>query len=498
MRRVAIIAVALLGACVAEPDYDGRPCGAGRACPDGFACNLGDICRRACSDLVPCPQSNQTCEGGLCVTPGTRDAGEDTMMMGECEGPNKLCTMPPPPVCEDDEYKTYASEGTCDTATNTCVYLESVRPCPGCEETCLGPCANLTCDDLQGGCRSNGRCEPNGAGGVECFYTIASNGTTCTKAGGGNGICTDGICGDCGTDTDCQGADLCVTGSQCVGGSCTMGTRTICESPPIACVEEIGMCNPLTGSCEYAPLVNGTACDDMNVCTTGETCINGVCSGGTSMNCADTNPCTDDVCDPAMGCQNPPNTAPCDDGDLCTYGDVCSGGTCGGTTVTCNSTDCITRSCNGTATCDQSFRPSGTACTADGNPCTNDRCNASGTCTHPILANGTACGAVPEDRCCSGTCVDISSDTNNCGGCGLSCAAGRACESVFLTTECPDRPANTTGRCVCNNANAECPGTQICRTFTPHNDRCAPVDAGSCAPGGVFVDVAACPNYCTY
>jgi subtilisin family serine protease len=44
--------------------------------------------------------------------------------------------------------------------------------------------------------------------------------------------------------------------------------------------------------------------------------------------CDDGNPCTDDVCDPATGCQYAPNTSPCSDGTDCTVADRCSGGQC--------------------------------------------------------------------------------------------------------------------------------------------------------------------------
>src|SRR5262245_27532748 len=42
----------------------------------------------------------------------------------------------------------------------------------------------------------------------------------------------------------------------------------------------------------------------------------------------DNNLCTDDVCNGAGTCMHVPNTAPCDDGNTCTLGDVCSAGTC--------------------------------------------------------------------------------------------------------------------------------------------------------------------------
>jgi hypothetical protein len=44
--------------------------------------------------------------------------------------------------------------------------------------------------------------------------------------------------------------------------------------------------------------------------------------------CSDGNACSDDICNPDLGCTFPPNTAPCDDGNLCTDGDVCAAGAC--------------------------------------------------------------------------------------------------------------------------------------------------------------------------
>jgi hypothetical protein len=39
----------------------------------------------------------------------------------------------------------------------------------------------------------------------------------------------------------------------------------------------------------------------------------------------------------------------------------------------------------------------------------------------------------------------------------------------------------------------------VCRWGQPsYNQRCAPRDAGECASGQSFVDVASCPNFCAY
>jgi lysyl oxidase len=44
--------------------------------------------------------------------------------------------------------------------------------------------------------------------------------------------------------------------------------------------------------------------------------------------CDDGNPCTDDLCDPILGCRHFNNSAACSDGNACTANDVCSAGVC--------------------------------------------------------------------------------------------------------------------------------------------------------------------------
>ncbi|MCB9735882.1 MAG: hypothetical protein H6745_25120 [Deltaproteobacteria bacterium] len=229
-------------------------------------------------------------------------------------------------------------------------------------------------------------------------------------------------------------------------------------------------------------------------------CEAGLCTGcAADADCDDGEPCTDDRCDDAV-CVQVPNTAACDDGDACTFADACAGGACAGTAVVCQDDPgpCgANRACNGTAACTVTYPGSGTGCN-DGNACTvGDHCNGGGACVGGGAAtNGTGCGAAASRRCCGGTCVDTSADASNCGGCGIVCGAGLACEDPGVTTGCGT--ADSSGRCRCTGANAQCPGSQICRTFTPWNNRCAPVDAGSCAPGQHVVALSSCPDLCSY
>jgi hypothetical protein len=84
-------------------------------------------------------------------------------------------------------------------------------------------------------------------------------------------------------------------------------------------------CDPATGAVNLA---NTAPCDDGSLCTTVDTCAGGACQGGSPLDVDDSNFCTDDSCDPLIGAVYANNSASCDDGDACTDGDVCSAGVC--------------------------------------------------------------------------------------------------------------------------------------------------------------------------
>ena len=82
-------------------------------------------------------------------------------------------------------------------------------------------------------------------------------------------------------------------GDICVEGGCVSGDPVICADDGDACTIEY--CNSSTGECGSYPL-----------------------------NCDDLDPCTNDSCDPASGCQYTSNPgAVCDDGFQCTSEDIC-------------------------------------------------------------------------------------------------------------------------------------------------------------------------------
>ena len=103
------------------------------------------------------------------------------------------------------------------------------------------------------------------------------------------------------------------------------------------------------------PCTINADCDDGIVCNGFETCDLGlgVCESGTPLDCNDGNACTDDSCDSVNGCVFTDNTGPCDDGDMCTINDLCSGGTCSsGSPAICDDSDvCTTDSCDSSTGC---------------------------------------------------------------------------------------------------------------------------------------------------
>lgn len=60
-------------------------------------------------------------------------------------------------------------------------------------------------------------------------------------------------------------------------------------------------CDSLCIQCIHTDLSSGTPCDDEDLCTEDDQCIDGICQG-TPKNCDDSDPCTDDSCDPDVGC----------------------------------------------------------------------------------------------------------------------------------------------------------------------------------------------------
>ncbi len=85
---------------------------------------------------------------------------------------------------------------------------------------------------------------------------------------------------------------------------------------------------------------------------------------------------------------------------------------------------------------------------------------------------GLPCSALncqgPQFECCSGECVNLLDDVQNCGACGVACTGRRTCESG--TCECPAGTQDCSGICVnllsdnsnCGQCGNQCTGIKTC------------------------------------
>jgi len=337
------------------------------------------------------------------------------------------------------------------------------------------PCAtNLECrvDGVQGSCLPSGFCAyPDGRCPSDLRYgPAAGDGLAfeCVPPGGGEGNETNAFV-DAESSVDPSSTVTTVMPETSLAETAAEGCGS-CDAPPSDCVEPNGVCEE--DGCVYPPVQAGSACELADPCV-----VAAACDG--SGNCLVTR---------GMTCDNPPG--PCDSAKgLCSKDGTCSYEPLRAGTRCDDGDGCTTgETCNAAGMC-----TGGEPCDTD-DPCATASC-VGGRCEVDPVADGTQCGA-SSDRCCGGACVDISSDEDNCGGCGVACQADDSCESVSATASCELAPAATSGRCTCDAANADCPLGQVCRTMTPFNNRCSPDGAANCVDA--FQDVNLCPNYCFY
>jgi len=223
-------------------------------------------------------------------------------------------------------------------------------------------------------------------------------------------LCDDGLDNDCDGDTDEGCGELC--------------GDTACNDPPARdCLDEdrlryfspAGVC--VDEQCEYPAIVVTCNMGCLNESCLGDACLGLVCTG-------DSNPCTDDGCDPLSGCTHIPNTAPCEDGDLCTGQDMCRGGVCVvGSERDCDDgLSCTSERCEPAIGC--VITPDDMECD-DLDPCTDNLCDASAGCVFPLNAatcdDGDPC--TMDDMCLQGECEGVPLDDDqdtfiamDCGG----------------------------------------------------------------------------------
>ncbi|MEC8024231.1 MAG: hypothetical protein VX223_09880, partial [Myxococcota bacterium] len=386
------------------------------ACASDFQCNdsgdcVGTAVAPACvgcdlNDPTSCSALNSYCGGTYTCT----DLGNGA---SKCEqtvaGPD--CASQAAPLCR---------QFVCDNTTESCVLgnlpngvacndgdnctvIDSCNggTCAGIPKACSdgNQCTGTEfCDPNDGACKSDG-IAPNPDDNIACtvdFCDITTGQIVNTPV---NAACSDGVF--------CNGVEICNSVSGCQPSSGPLSIDDGFECTTDLCDETIDQIihTPVSSKCD-----DGKFCNGNETCQVGKGCVSGTppsLSDGVACTidtcdevndiavntpdntyCDDGNLCTTDTCvkTAGTGCVFANNSLPCDDGQDCSIGDTCAGGSCVavGTKAGCEcppaGTSCEAvfgdaNPCNGTFICEADFCKIDPATIVFCDPTGNDNCN---------------------------------------------------------------------------------------------------------------------------
>jgi hypothetical protein len=491
-------------------------------CDDGDPCTLADRCAdAACAGTgVPCDcQMDDDC-GAL----EDDDLCNGTLVCDQSSLPYKCAVDPATLIsCEEPAGPDSAClTALCDATAGSCSVVPANEglPCDSgdacsIKDVCVAgictPGAPVNCND--GNSCTDDSCNP----AVGCEY--ANNDSQCTDEDVcttldqcSAGECVGGLALNCNDGDGCNGIESCNASVGCVPGEgldcddgnpcngsescdaddgCQPGVPLACDDGNL-CTDD--SCDPVDG-CIYS--LNAALCNDNNACTVGDKCSGGACTPGSAIACDDENVCTTDSCDPAVGCLHLLNTAPCDDDDLCTYGDSCQLGDCvGKDELPCSDGNpCTDDSCDPDSGCQ--FVPNADQCD-DENQCSVDDQCSKGWCTpgNPLpcddqnLCTNDLC--TPEDGCTFVNNTLPCNDSNPCttaDACANGSCAGGPALDCDDSNPCTDDSCSPDSGCVHANNSAGCEDGNACTT----EDTCV---GGACIPGTGALECAD-ENSCT-
>lgn len=459
--------------------------GAGTQCVVGEECFVPCDIDEDCDDADPC-DGGETCNvaTGECFAGAILNCDDQDACTSDSCTPGLGCEHAAIGCNDSDPCTQDACEPTLG-CTNTLIICTDGDLCNGIE-TCnpeTGRCqigSALDCDD-DDACTSDSCDASDGCAhvGMECDDLNLCTVDSCDAIEGC--LHEPVVCDD---DNLCNGLETCNLES----GLCDLGTPLQCDdqnactfdecAPLLGCSHTIGDCddsNPCTvDSCdEVLGCAHGAVvCDDDNVCNGLETCdaVSGVCDPGTPLLCDDQNACTNESCDPLLGCLATP--VDCDDLNACTFDGCHVALGCKHDPIDCDDGDL----CNGLETCD----PQNGSCTPgspldcdDRDACTFDKCSATTGCQHIRFEcdDDDSCTA---DSCdpvlgCAHTPV-VCDDENVCNGVESCNPQTGACDAG-ATLDCDDGDACSVDTCHtvhgCRHAPMVCDDADVCTT-----DRC--------------------------
>jgi hypothetical protein len=525
-----------MGKCVvkAELDCDDDNECTGDSCDPATGCIHEKLSAAPCDDGVPCTGDDQCLDGiclpgeGICACKAKADCAEfedANLCNGSLICQDNQCVVDVATIVEcDTTGDTSCKYSVCNPFTGACGKITAPYGSPCDDESkctigdtcffadCLGG-IDLPCDDANP-CTEDS-CDPESG----CVFENLSDfpcedGDPCTGGDaclGGQCVSGPSICG-CGSDADCamfEDGNPCNGTLTCKDGGCKIDPASVvvCVAPGSAC--QVASCDPKTGECKVSNVMDGTPCSDDDACTQKDVCVGGKCAV-IPLDCDDGNACTEDGCNPKLGCTHKPlDAVVCEDGSSCTAGDKCIAGSCQPGQNTCDCTadsDCQEMDdgnlCNGLMKCQQG------KCLLDlktivkcdpslDTECTKNQCDpVSGKCQYVQLSDGIQCHdglqCTVNDVCKGGDCsgdLDDCDDGNVCTD--ETCIEGQGCVHMFNAASCDDGNVCTTSdvcaKGLCSGKPVPCDDGNVCTLDKcEHPGGCVHLPAsGACDDGSL-------------
>ena len=358
----------------------------GTPCNDGSPCTLNDLCKvDKCSGAAANCDDNNACTGDSC---DPKSGCVHSNVSAVCSD-NDACTSGD--ACKDGACKGSAIDVKVACEDDEPCTIDACDPKSGCtHKSASGPC------DDKSPCTS----------GEECLLG---------KCAGGTQTCGCSNDSDCKDDTNlCNGTVFCDKAKlpyKCGTNQATIVTCNADLDGPC----QTNVCDPKTGKCGFDKKPDALSCDaDNNLCTAGDACLDGKCIVGKVQVCDDKNACTDDSCDPKLGCKYAQTTAPCDaDNNACTQNDVCDAGSCvTGKLKVCDDKEGCTQDVCDTKTAACKYVPIVKSCTDDNQCTTGDTCADNIKTGNYTCVGGKAANCNDQNPCTVDTCDPLKGCAN--------------------------------------------------------------------------------------
>jgi hypothetical protein len=348
----------------------------GLSCEDGQFCTTGDSCLE-----------------GICqVGSVQKDCSANSVNVAECDYiPDSIAAT----------FDSFSFTSACDEESDQCT-----MPPADWQSQITHTCDKLVC-------------------GAECVNDIECVQTKCV----GDSYYTSGACSNqCSCSYNIQNCND-MDGWYATGetqwvpdGQCAEKEQLKKDFRDFTCSVDLGCAYNVTDSQFFDTnvtrnRVDGLACDDGSLCTTGDSCSQGLCAG-TPKVCTDDVACTADSCDQETGeCVFTPDNAVCDNGLYCDGAEACDvvAGCVPGAAI-----DCSMNNLPAINTCNN---------VPDNNPLTLDLADAFvSSCVEDTDSCATV-GPVVASSCSISSCgAECESDVN----CGQKCAG----DTFYFTGSC--------------------------------------------------------------